>query len=76
MVQTRIFRSNRTQAVRLPKPVALPDDISDVEISVWGDSRLITPVTRTMDFWWSNGDRVSVDFLAERNQPDVQERVL
>lgn len=76
MVRTRVFRSNRTQAVRLPKPVALPEDVIEVEITVWGDARLITPVSHTVDFWWDSGERVSVDFLAERDQPSAQERDL
>ena len=41
-VKTRIFKSNRTQAVRLPKEVAFPESVKDVEIiSYWqqtGDS--------------------------------------
>lgn len=76
MVHTTVFRSNRTQAVRLPKPVALPEDVIEVEITVWGDARLITPVSRTVDFWWASGKRVSADFLAERDQPSAQERDL
>lgn len=76
MVHTRVFLSNRTQAVRLPKPVALPETVVEVEITTWGDARLITPVSRTIDFWWESGERVSVDFLAAREQPPAQERGL
>lgn len=76
MVHTTVFRSNRTQAVRLPKPVALPEDVVEVEITVWGDARLITPVAGAVDFWWDHGIRVSSDFLAEREQPPAQEREL
>ena len=32
MTRTKLFRSNRCQAVRLPKGVAFPDDVKDVEI--------------------------------------------
>lgn len=76
MVHTRVFRSNRTQAVRLPKPVALPEDVTEVDVTAWGDARLITPVRRAVDFWWDNGPRVSADFLDVRDQPPAQERVL
>ena len=31
-VHTKVFKSNKSQAVRLPKPVALPDAIVEVEI--------------------------------------------
>ncbi len=76
MVQTTLFRSNKTQAVRLPKRVALPDDVREAESTVWGAARLITPAAGSIDFWWANGATISVDFLAERDQPVPQERVL
>jgi antitoxin VapB len=76
MVKTTLFRSNKTQAVRLPKAVALPDDVREVEVTVWGDARLITPADGLIDFGWANGAAVSVDFMAERDQPAPQERVL
>src|SRR5215207_3239022 len=69
MVRTTVFRNNRTQAVRLPKGVALPDDVSAVEITAVGNARVITPVGGAVDFWFDHGTIVSVDFLAEREQP-------
>lgn len=75
-MRTTVFRSNRTQAVRLPKPVALPDDVVEVEITVWGDARLITPAGGAVDFWWDHGVRVVDDFMADRDQPPAQERGL
>lgn len=76
MIRTTVFRTNRTQAVRLPKPVALPDDVAEVEITAIGDARLITPVRGAIDFWWDHGERVTLDFLEERAQPEPQERAL
>lgn len=76
MVHTTVFRSNRTQAVRLPKPVALPDDVIEVEVTVWGNARLITPVSGAVDFWWNQDIRVSDDFMTDRDQPPAQERGL
>ena len=35
-VKTKVFMSNKTQAVRLPKAVAFPDNIQEVEIVVVG----------------------------------------
>ena len=35
MEKTTLFKSNRSQAVRLPKAVALPDDVKQVEIVAW-----------------------------------------
>ncbi len=74
MTVTTVFRSNRTQAVRLPKAVALPDDVTEVEITALGDARLITPVMGAIDVWWDDGAKITVDFLSERDQPAPQER--
>ncbi|MBW2163890.1 MAG: AbrB/MazE/SpoVT family DNA-binding domain-containing protein, partial [Deltaproteobacteria bacterium] len=40
-VQTRLFKSNRSQAVRLPKRVAFPESVKDVEITAIGSKRII-----------------------------------
>ena len=71
--QTRVFRSNKSQAVRLPKPVALPEDIVDIEIVAVGNTRIITPAGRSWDDWF-DGPGVSSDFMTARDQPDDQER--
>lgn len=74
MIRTNLFRSNRSQAVRLPKPVALPDDVHEVEITVLGSSRVISPVGRRWRDFFEHGPRVSDDFMEDREQPAVQER--
>ena len=73
MVQTKVFKSNQSQAVRLPKSVALPEDIKDVQIVAIGNARLITPVDQSWDLWF---DEINVtdDFMSRRDQPEVQER--
>ncbi|HMK88008.1 MAG TPA: type II toxin-antitoxin system VapB family antitoxin [Methylocystis sp.] len=48
---TTIFRSNKTQAVRLPKAVAFPDGVKEVEIVVVGDSRIVSPAGRRFTEW-------------------------
>lgn len=68
-----VFLSNRSQAVRLPKAVALPDDVKRVEIIVVGRSRIISPTGEAWDVWFDMLD-VSDDFITEREQPNVQER--
>jgi antitoxin VapB len=70
---TRVFKSNKSQAVRLPKPVALPDAIIDVEIVAVGNKRIITPAGRSWDDWF-DGPGVSSDFMTTREQPTDQER--
>jgi antitoxin VapB len=72
-VRSTIFTANRSQAVRLPKLVALPDTVRQVEITVVGASRLISPVGQSWDAFF-DGPRASDDFMVEREQPPVQER--
>ena len=70
---TTVFKSNKTQAVRLPKAVALPDSITKVDIVAVGNTRIITPAGETWDQWF-DGPGVSDDFIFSREQPADQER--
>ena len=51
-VRTKIFNSNRSQAVRLPKIVSFPESIKEVEITAVGNKRVITPIGQTWDDWF------------------------
>lgn len=73
MEQTTLFMSNRSQAVRLPKAVAMPSDVKRVNIVAIGRARIITPADETWDSWF-DGDGVSTDFMSHRDQPADQER--
>lgn len=73
MEQGAVFKSNRSQAVRLPKAVALPDDVTRVDVVALGRTRIITPAGESWDSWFE-GNSVSADFMAEREQPADQER--
>ena len=72
-MEAAVFKSNKSQAIRLPKAVALPDDITRVEVVVLGRSRLITPVGESWQSWF-DGPTVRTDFMAEREQPAEQQR--
>lgn len=72
-METTVFLSNRSQAVRLPKAVALPDDVKRVEIIAVGRTRIITPAGESWDSWF-DGENVSADFMTSRDQPPMQER--
>ncbi|MFO1187084.1 MAG: type II toxin-antitoxin system VapB family antitoxin [Alphaproteobacteria bacterium] len=74
MARAKIFTSNRSQAVRLPKPVAFPAAVREVEIVKVGASRVITPVGHRWDDFFDDGPRASADFMAERSQPAAQRR--
>lgn len=73
MEQSTVFKSNKSQAVRLPKPVALPDSVKKVDIVKLGNARLITPAGESWDHWF-DGPGASDDFMMERDQPVSQER--
>lgn len=74
MANSTVFTSNRSQAVRLPKAVAFPDDVHQVDILKIGRSRVIVPRGQRWDDLFLNGPRVDDDFLSERLQPTVEER--
>jgi antitoxin VapB len=72
-VKTRIFKSNRSQAVRLPLEVAFPESVKEVEITAIGSKRMIAPAGQSWEEWFS-APGVSSDFMAERVQPEDQSR--
>lgn len=74
MTSSTVFTSNRSQAVRLPKAVAFPNDVHKVDILKIGRSRVIVPQGRRWDDLFVSGPRASEDFLAEREQPKAEER--
>ena len=73
MEQGAVFKSNRSQAIRMPKALALPEDVTGVVIVAVGRSRIISPAGESWDSWFE-GDDVSADFMASREQPADQER--
>jgi antitoxin VapB len=74
MTRSTVFKNNRTQAVRLPKAVAFPESVREVEIIKIGQSRIISPVGKRWDDFFKNGLRVSDDFMNDRVQPSMEER--
>jgi len=74
MTSSTVFISNRTQAVRLPKAVAFPDDVHKVDILKIGRTRVIVPQGKRWDDLFVNGPRASEDFMPERAQPAAEER--
>lgn len=74
MTRSTVFKTHRSQAVRLPKPVAFPEGVHRVEIVKIGRSRLITPVGKRWDDLFLKGPRATEDFMRERVQPAPEER--
>ncbi len=73
MFEVKLFVSNKSQAVRLPKPVAFPASVDRVEVIEVGRSRLLTPANASWDSFF-DGPSVSEDFMSQRGQPPMQER--
>lgn len=70
MIETTLFKSNKTQAVRLPKDVAFPDDVREVTIVKQGNNRIIAPA----DASWDDFFAASGIELGPREQPTAQMR--
>ena len=60
MTISTVFINNRTQAVRLPSELRLPESVS--------------PVDSTWDSFFLNGPQTSEDFLPERVSQEQSER--
>ena len=73
MERAGVFVSNKSQAVRLPKAVALPASVKQVDIMALGRARLIVPAGESWDDWFASPG-VTDDFMENREQPAVQER--
>jgi antitoxin VapB len=74
VTSSTVFISNRSQAVRLPKAVAFPDDVHQVDILKIGRSRVIVPRGKRWDDLFLNGPRATEDFMVAREQPGAEDR--
>ena len=70
MVRTTVFQSNRSQAVRLPKGVAFPNDVKQVTVLRDCKRRVIVPADSVWDDFF---DSPGID-LGPREQPPPQTR--
>lgn len=69
-----VFINNRTQAVRLPADVRLPDEVKRVHVRAVGRERVIAPLDGVWDSFFHNTPTVSEDFLNERASQQQSER--
>ncbi len=70
MTTTTLFRSNRSQAVRLPRAVAFPAEVREVAILRDGARRVIVPADARWDDFF---DAPGID-LPDREQPRAETR--
>ena len=71
---TTIFTNNRSQAVRLPADVRLPEGVKKGQVRARGQDRIISPVGHTWDAFFMSGPQASDDFMADRAPQDQSER--
>jgi len=75
--EVAVFKSNRSQAVRIPKDLAFPDDVRRVTIVKTPDGGLLikpASVGKDWDAFFAAGAFVSGDFPADRDQGIAEER--
>jgi antitoxin VapB len=73
VARASLFNSNKSQALRLPKPVAYPGTVKQVDIVIQGRTRIITPAGESWGSWF-DGEGVSDDFMERREQPEHHAR--
>lgn len=74
MATSTVFINNRTQAVRLPAEMRLPEDVKQVSVRARGNERIIAPLSETWDSFFKGDQVVSDDFLPERASQMQAER--
>jgi antitoxin VapB len=74
MTTSTVFINNRTQAVRLPAELRLPDEVRRVDVRARGNERIISPLGQSWDSFFLNGLTVSDDFMEERGSQLQPER--
>ena len=74
MATAKVFKSGNSQAVRLPKAVAFPEGVHQVDILKIGRGRLIVPQGKRWEDLFQTGPRATDDFMVDRGQPTSEER--
>lgn len=69
-----VFTNNRSQAVRIPSDMRLPEGVKKVVVRARGVERVIAPAGQTWDSFFLDGPAVSDDFLPERASQAQSER--
>jgi antitoxin VapB len=77
-MKSTVFKNNRTQAIRIPKALAFPDDVKEVEIVKHGRGLLIQPRSKrkfaSWEEYFAKRTAASADFMPERDDPAPQIR--
>lgn len=74
MTTTTVFINNRSQAIRLPAEMRLPDSVKRVDVRARGCERIIAPLGQTWDSFFLDSPQVADDFLEARASQGQPER--
>ncbi len=74
MTITTVFTNNRSQAIRLPAELRLPDNVKRVDVRARGNERIIAPLGQIWDSFFLDTPQVADDFLETRASQDQPER--
>ena len=73
---SKLFRSNQSQAVRLPKDAEFPPEVSEVDVVVEGNTRRLVPRKKGKDWaaYFAGQTLADPDFLSDRMQGEAEDR--
>ncbi len=74
MTATTVFINNRSQAIRIPVEMRLPDSVKRVDVRVRGCERIIAPLGQTWDSFFLDSPQIADDFLEMRASQDQPSR--
>jgi antitoxin VapB len=73
MTTTTVFINNRSQAIRLPAELRLPENVKRVDVRARGSERIIAPLGQSWDSFFIDGPQAADDFMemrASQSQPE------
>ena len=74
MTATTVLINNRSQAIRLPAELRLPENVKRVDVRARGSERIIAPLGQSWDSFFINGPEVADDFMESRASQHQPER--
>ena len=74
MTASTVFINNRSQAIRLPAALRLPDNVKRVDVRARGCERVIAPLGHTWDSFFLDSTAVADDFMDQRASQVQPER--
>ena len=74
MTVSTVFTNNRSQAIRLPAELRLPESVKKVDVRIVGQERVIAPADAVWDSFFLADKTASEDFMAERASQHQDER--